>query len=201
MSQYQHINPTHGAKNTSDPRAQTDPKREFSGPVLKDSLAAESLESGGSFSKGNPTGILGVTAANSTLRHGDDTEGFRRVHDSEDVSASGSEERYQTMGTGKMAGTRGQSTATTANTDNDKQSWEGESTTRSMGSGKDDEFGGVNVVDRQPEIGSEEDPGRYAEKRFAERNTARDGAASGFGMGGQVRQENPFDALGGDRGL
>lgn len=60
-------NPTKGTKNTTDPAAKRDRKAEFSGAVTKDSLAAESLRSGGDFSRGNPTGIIGVTADNSTL--------------------------------------------------------------------------------------------------------------------------------------
>ncbi|CUS10306.1 unnamed protein product [Tuber aestivum] len=60
-------NPTKGTKNTTDPAAKGDQKAEFSGAVTTDSLAAESLRSGGDFSRGNPTGIIGITADNSTL--------------------------------------------------------------------------------------------------------------------------------------
>ncbi|RPA93769.1 hypothetical protein L873DRAFT_1497116 [Choiromyces venosus 120613-1] len=60
-------NPTKGTKNTTDPTAKRDHKAEFSGAVTKDSLAAESFRSGGDFSRGNPTGVMGVTADDSTL--------------------------------------------------------------------------------------------------------------------------------------
>ncbi|KAK6332847.1 hypothetical protein TWF696_002868 [Orbilia brochopaga] len=85
MSQYQHTNPTHGTKVTNDPAAADDPKKEYSGTVLKDSLAAESIRAGGSFSKGNPTGISSTTAASATANRGDDTEGFRMVHEADKV--------------------------------------------------------------------------------------------------------------------
>ncbi|KAF3927313.1 hypothetical protein ABW21_db0201522 [Orbilia brochopaga] len=83
MSEYQHINPSHGTKVTTDPAATADPKREYSGTVLKDSLAAESIRAGGDFSKGNPTGISSSAAATTTVNRGDDTEGFRMVHASD----------------------------------------------------------------------------------------------------------------------
>ncbi|PWW76956.1 hypothetical protein C7212DRAFT_363326 [Tuber magnatum] len=60
-------NPTKGAKNTTDPAAKRDRKAELPGAVTTDSLAARSLRCGGDFSRGNPTGIIGVTADNSTL--------------------------------------------------------------------------------------------------------------------------------------
>ena len=44
-----------------------DRKIENSGPVANDSLAAESFRSGGSFSKGNPTGISDVKASHGTF--------------------------------------------------------------------------------------------------------------------------------------
>jgi len=81
-------NPTKGAKNTTDPAAKRDRKAEFSGAVTKDSLAAESLRSGGDFSKGNPTGIIGVTADNSTLN----TTGGGRVREIHGKKSD--EERY-----------------------------------------------------------------------------------------------------------
>ncbi|EPS44847.1 hypothetical protein H072_1175 [Dactylellina haptotyla CBS 200.50] len=187
MSQYQHINPTHGQKNTTDPSTKTDFKREFSGAVLKDSLAAESLQSGGSFSKGNPTGILDATAASTTLNRGDDTEGFRIVHMPEGTSGFG-------FDSGKDDGYKSSTTAASQSSDGGFES------NTAMKSQKDESFGGASIVDKQPEVGSDEDPGRFAEARFVQGNTARDGAARGFGMGGMgMRDDNMFNPLDGDR--
>jgi len=64
MSQYQNTAPSHGQK-VSDPTAPR--KAEHSGLVANDSLAADSLRSGGSFSKGNPTGISDVPGPKGTF--------------------------------------------------------------------------------------------------------------------------------------
>jgi len=63
----QKTNPSHGTKVTSDPLAKIDQKAENAGPITKDSLAAESLSSDGSFSSGNPAGIQSVSADNNTF--------------------------------------------------------------------------------------------------------------------------------------
>ncbi|KAK6513512.1 hypothetical protein TWF281_005135 [Arthrobotrys megalospora] len=195
MSEYQKTNPTHGTKTTTS-ASYSDPKREYSGAVTKDSLAAESLRSGGSFSKGNPTGIMDVAGDKSTLNRGDDTIGVRRVHESEDggghvgVARIDDNEEYETPGGEKkfMNPHYG-------------QNWDGEDIEsgpqRSKGAwkkaAKDEEFGGVNVVDKQPEIGSEEDPGRYAEKKFLERNAMQAGVPGGGT--GEGRGGNPYGVL------
>ncbi|KAF3940346.1 hypothetical protein ABW19_dt0201879 [Dactylella cylindrospora] len=203
MSQYQHINPSHGTKNTTDPAAQNDPKREFSGTVLKDSLAAESIRSGGSFSKGNPTGIYDTTAASTTLNRGDDTEGFRKVHDSEDVSSGFGKQdegqvRYETLGTGRIRNREMQA----GSDDSYEYGQSGEKDGRSMRSeNRDSEFGGTNYVRGQPEIGSDEDPGRFAEKKFVSRNARLGGTGGMPGWTGDGSRENPYDILEGERGV
>ncbi|EWC43713.1 hypothetical protein DRE_07465 [Drechslerella stenobrocha 248] len=179
MSQYQHTNPTHGTKNTTDPAAQKDPKKEYSGTVLSDSLAAESLRGGGGFSKGNPTGISDVTAASATTSRGDDTEGFRQVHgpvpfgresDGEDGGESKKEQKNTKK---KLQGGENVSRKVDAG-----HKAEARKEARKDKEG-DDGFGGVNTVNTQPEIGSEEDPGRYAEQKFADRNVRRDHTKAG----------------------
>ncbi|KAF8458564.1 hypothetical protein BDZ91DRAFT_800235 [Kalaharituber pfeilii] len=64
MSSYIKKNPTHGQKVST---GKEDPKYEYAGPITSDSLAAESLRSGGQFSKGNPADILSVSGDHSTL--------------------------------------------------------------------------------------------------------------------------------------
>ncbi|KAL4779470.1 hypothetical protein BJX76DRAFT_340699 [Aspergillus varians] len=54
-----------GVKVTTDPRSEN-PIDEPSGPVLKDSLAAESVSGGGSFNKNRGAEPLGVTSENTT---------------------------------------------------------------------------------------------------------------------------------------
>ncbi|RVD81512.1 uncharacterized protein DFL_009376 [Arthrobotrys flagrans] len=196
MSNYQKTNPTKGTKTTS---SSTSPKLEHSGPVLSDSLAASSLRSNGSFSKGNPAGILSAMSANTTLNRGDDTIGVRRVHPGEDGGGhvgvaridTKEEEKYETEGTGKgfVNPHYGQ------NWDGEDVDWD-EVAGRKKKEKKEDEGGfgeGVNVVDKQPEIGSDEDPGRYAEKKFLERNAREPGVPEGGS--GEGRGENPYDVL------
>ncbi|KAH0612828.1 uncharacterized protein H6S33_009208 [Morchella sextelata] len=60
-------NPTHGQKVSTDPSGRRSPKYEHSGPVAKDSLAADSLRAGGSFSAGGPTGISGSSGLGGTF--------------------------------------------------------------------------------------------------------------------------------------
>ncbi|KAK6502779.1 hypothetical protein TWF481_007826 [Arthrobotrys musiformis] len=189
MSTYQKTNPTKGTKVTQ----KSSPKLEHSGPVLSDSLAAESIRSHGSFSSGNPTGILSVMSSNTTITHGDDTIGVRRVHESEDGGGhvgvarivDDNEEKYETGGTGKgfVNPHYGQ------NWDGEEVDWD-----EVAGRKKPQKDEGVSVVDKQPEIGSDEDPGRYAEKRFVERNIVRDSAASTGGRG-EGDRENPYEVL------
>ncbi|KAF3173439.1 hypothetical protein TWF788_009184 [Orbilia oligospora] len=193
MSKYQKTNPTRGTKTTT---SSTSPKLEHSGPVLSDSLAASSLRSNsGTFSKGNPTGILSAMSTNTTLNRGDDTIGVRRVHESEDggghvgVVRVDEEEKYETEGSGKgfVNPHYGQ------NWDGEDVDWD-EVAGRKKKTEKKDEFGeGVNVVDKQPEIGSEEDPGRYAEREFVKRN-AREAGVPGGGSG-EGRGGNPYEVL------
>ncbi|KAK6530086.1 hypothetical protein TWF694_003458 [Orbilia ellipsospora] len=70
---------------------------------------------------------------------------------------------------------------------------------------KDDDFKGEHIMDKNVEIGSEEDPGRYAEQKFVEKNTRRPSIAGTFKRpdvsksGGE--NENKFEPLQGDRGL
>ncbi|KAK6332653.1 hypothetical protein TWF730_004313 [Orbilia blumenaviensis] len=177
MSSYQKTNPTKGTKTSAN--RSTSPKLEHSGAVLQDSLAADSLRSNGSFSKGNPTGILSVMAENTTLNRGDDTIGFRRVHESEDggghvgvVRAVDRDEgeKYETGGSGKM----------------NKSDYDGSEDNKDRDKGFGDQ---ANIVDKQPEIGSDEDPGRYAEKKFLEKNARQagvPGGGSGEGRGGNM---------------
>lgn len=84
-------NPTHGQKVTTDPAGRHDPKLENSGPVASDSLAADSLRSGGAFSAGNPTGISGARGSSGTFAV-DPAEGgnVRILHGKkEDILSSG----------------------------------------------------------------------------------------------------------------
>jgi len=60
-------NPSHGQKVSRDPRSHTDLKHEYAGPIAADSLAAESLRSGGLFAQGNPADILSVKGAHGTF--------------------------------------------------------------------------------------------------------------------------------------
>ena len=60
--------------NQKDPHLQQEP----TGPIASDSLAAESLESGGAFARNDHATAMGVKGASSTLAN-DDTSGARRL--------------------------------------------------------------------------------------------------------------------------
>ncbi|KAK6339172.1 hypothetical protein TWF718_008595 [Orbilia javanica] len=128
------------------------------------------------------------------LNRGEDAIGVRRVDPSEDggghvgvariIDEGSKKEDYETEDTGKgfMNPHYG-------------QNWDGEDVDWDEVAGrkkekKEEGFGeGVNIVDKQPEIGSDEDPGRYAEKKFLERNARMagvPGGGSGEGKGGNV---------------
>ncbi|KAF8421386.1 hypothetical protein EV426DRAFT_608995 [Tirmania nivea] len=64
MSDYNMHNPTKGQKVKS---VKGEDKHEYAGPIASDSLAAESLRSGGHFAEGNPAGISGVSGSSSTF--------------------------------------------------------------------------------------------------------------------------------------
>lgn len=61
-----------------DPKASR--KAEYSGLVANDSLAADSLRSGGPFSKGNPTGISDVPASKGTFAGNINKDDIADVH-------------------------------------------------------------------------------------------------------------------------
>jgi len=67
MSSTQKTNPSQGTKFTSDPASKHASNPENAGPITKDSLAAESLRSDGSFASGNPAGISSVGSENNTF--------------------------------------------------------------------------------------------------------------------------------------
>ncbi|KAI5797537.1 hypothetical protein DFH27DRAFT_562816 [Peziza echinospora] len=82
MSSYNKKNPSHGQKVSRDPRSHTDLKHEYAGPIAADSLAAESLRSGGLFAQGNPADILSVKGAHGTFASHPEATGlhFQEIH-------------------------------------------------------------------------------------------------------------------------
>jgi len=60
-----------GTKSTSNPSRRTDPPREKPGPIAADSLAAESVRSGGAFSQNPDSQPLGVMGSHSTFANTD----------------------------------------------------------------------------------------------------------------------------------
>lgn len=65
-------NPTKGQKVKS---VKGEAKREYAGPIASDSLAAESLRSGGHFAEGNPADISGVSGSRGTFASHPDASG------------------------------------------------------------------------------------------------------------------------------
>lgn len=62
-----HSNPTHGTKVTTDRAGQINTIKEGAGPVTSDSLAAESVRSGGGFAANRDAEPLAVKGSNSTF--------------------------------------------------------------------------------------------------------------------------------------
>lgn len=137
-------------------------------------------------------------ADNTTLNRGDDTIGVRRVHESEDGGGhvgvvrveDDEQQRYETQGTGKKLA----NPQSGQNRDGENVDYGSQKKTAGKDKSKDDDFGGVNIVDKQPEIGSDEDPGRYAEEKFTQRQAMQAGVPGG-GFG-KAEDENMYDVLG-----
>lgn len=73
-------------------------KHEYAGPIASDSLAAESLRSGGQFAKGNPADISSVTGAHSTFASHPDT-GYQEIKPGH---KKGDQETFETGRAGGM---------------------------------------------------------------------------------------------------
>jgi len=195
-------NPTHGQKVHSTKPG--DEKHEASGTVISDSLAAESLRSGGDFSANNPTGISGTNANSSTLAQGADTIGVRVLAPTTAAAADDAREAEQTFAedTGNVGSkgfkTTGSSVGVTAGKGAQEAKRKTDGSTDSRKGEFDTEDGPQEVKDLG-EIGSEQDPGRLAEAEMVKKSATIGGVRSAGENTGD--NENPYEALDAERDI
>jgi hypothetical protein len=205
-----HQNPSHGQKvKSTDP---ADTINESTGPILSDSLAAESLEQGGedSFASGHAT--ASKQSAKGTTTNNYDTSSATILDSAPDAEARMATEEWSENASLKAG--RGLSSS--------DETGGGESYSKSFGSnqgssydsaaasgayddppkskphGKDITEGGFD--DSAPnasfnqDIGGKNDPGRLAEQQFVASN-ARNAATAGFEGGREETEVGSFDQL------
>ncbi|KAG9204242.1 hypothetical protein G6514_001315 [Epicoccum nigrum] len=211
----------HGQKVTTDPESKQ-PIYEGAGEVTSDSLAAESLKSGGHFGEGNPKASAasaqpskGSTATNT------DTSGARRLSpapdaEARDASHGWSEQQQISAGSNlstgkehgvgptynKVGGATGYGTSTQAPSSNVGEVQGGYAGADHKVLEKDGHFHmpGKNVHEDPNlsgksefgEIGTNKDPGRQAELDFAKRTAAGGGVGS---KGGATDDGSKFSGL------
>lgn len=178
MSSTHKYNPDKGGKVTSDPTSYRDPKAEAAGPVAQDSLAADSMRSGGSFASGpNPAGISGVKGSNSTFAavpQGDEkvkTFEGKRPDNRDDVDIGGRADDKIKSQAGRVGASGG------------------EGMQREQGY-----MGGEGVIGDKDATGNEMGAGTYTSK---ERSS---GGSSGGGGGGDIDSARGSKHSGGSSG-
>jgi len=208
-----HHNPTHGQKvKSTDPN---DTIEESTGPILSDSLAAESLEQGGpdSFASGHATAQK--QSSHGTTTNNYDTSSATVLNAAPDAEARMATEEWSENAALKAG--RGLSSSEGSgegrygnvdygsNTDNTDASYGADadsSVPKSRPHGRDITEGGFD--DDAPnasfnqDIGGKNDPGRLAEQKF-QKDNARNAAAAGFEGGREENEVGSFDALSEER--
>jgi hypothetical protein len=206
-----HQNPSHGQKvKSTDP---ADTIEESTGPILSDSLAAESLEQGGedSFAGGHAT--ASKQSARGTTTNNYDTSGATTLDAAPDAEARMATEEWSENAALKAGrglsssddsgsgGSYSKSSGSYDDSSNDSAAASGayDEPPKSRPHGKDITEGGFD--DSAPnasfnqDIGGKNDPGRLAEQQFAASN-ARNAATAGFEGGREETEGGSFDQLG-----
>ncbi|KAF1849344.1 uncharacterized protein K460DRAFT_365231 [Cucurbitaria berberidis CBS 394.84] len=207
----------HGQKVTTDPESTRNPIQEGVGTVTSDSLAADSINEGGSFGKGNPKAAASKQPSSSTTTNTTDTSNAKTLdpaidaHSREAQEGWSEEKSYQSAkGLGKESGVGPtyNSTGSGVNSAGDK---------RGVSTGTSDGFDGVqgNIAPAGVYAKQDLDSGVYKPKgknvtedkelkgnsKFAEIGSKddparaaelafakRDAAASGAGSNGDIAQ-------------
>jgi hypothetical protein len=205
-----HQNPSHGQKvKSTDP---ADTIEESTGPILSDSLAAESLEQGGedSFASGHAT--ASKQSARGTTTNNYDTSGATTLEAAPDAEARMATEEWSEnaalkAGRGLSSDdySSGGSYTKSSGSDEDTSKYSAAASgaydepPKSRPHGRDITEGGFD--DSAPnasfnqDIGGKNDPGRLAEQQFAKSN-ARNAATAGFEGGREETEVGSFDKLG-----
>ncbi|KAL8699937.1 MAG: hypothetical protein Q9201_005726 [Fulgogasparrea decipioides] len=95
-----------GTKHTTDPASYQNPTREGAGAVASDSLAAESVRSGGGFSENRDSAPLSVSGGSSTLNN-TNTSGARILDPAPDAAEREAKEAWKEV-PDEVRGTAGQ---------------------------------------------------------------------------------------------
>ncbi|KAF2733928.1 hypothetical protein EJ04DRAFT_577243 [Polyplosphaeria fusca] len=207
-----------GQKVTTDPKSKQEIP-EAVGIVTSDSLAGESLKSGGAFGEGNPHAAASKQPSAGTTTNNTDTSGATTLPPAVDAEAREAQEGWSEnaqlnagRGLGKEAGV-GPTYATTGSTGTTNSSSDPEAVTggyagaadsaRNPGElkpkGKNLTEGGFD--DSAPnasfnqDIGGKNDPGRVAEANYQLRDAQQGADAAGGPRQSAVTGDTAFDAL------
>lgn len=195
-------------KVTTDPESTRNPIQEAVGTVTSDSLAAESLKSGGDFGAGNPKAAVSPQPSASTTTNNTDTSSAKKLDAAVDAQAREAEQGWNeeriiasSKGLGKESGVGPtyNSIGSSVNSSGDSR------TVATAGSGGEDgvqgniaptaayaahgETGrpkGSGIIEdpdlkgrtKFGEIGTKNDPARVAELEFAKKDAARGGISN-----------------------
>ncbi|KAF2122633.1 hypothetical protein BDV96DRAFT_561119 [Lophiotrema nucula] len=85
---------SHGQKVTTDPESTRNPIQEGAGVITSDSLASESLSSGGEFGAGNPKAVASKQPSASTTTNTTDTSNATKLEAAPDAEAREAQEGW-----------------------------------------------------------------------------------------------------------
>jgi len=197
-----HQNPSHGQKvKSTDP---SDTIVESTGPILSDSLAAESLEKGGEDAFASGHAAASKQPAKGTNTNNYDTSSATTLDAAPDAEARMATEEWSENAALKAGRTLSSSSDnnTEGNAEASYPAGAYDEPAKSKPRGHNIEEGGFD--DEAPnasfnqDIGGKNDPGRLAEHKFQISN-ARNAAAAGFEGGREENEVGSFDALGEER--
>ena len=187
------INPT-GTKTKAHPERYTDPVKEGPGPIASDSLAADSTRAGGGFSQNRDSAPLGVTGAHSTFAN-EDTTNATRLSPAPDAEARLAKDSWSDVPSSGHRHT-GSSSSKTAPSYVHPNLADTKPKGRNLTEGGFDDSESKNASFNS-EIGSENDPGRLAGKKFQHKMAEVDAdAASGPRDSMKKGNQQPYGALG-----
>ncbi|GIZ40577.1 hypothetical protein CKM354_000391000 [Cercospora kikuchii] len=179
-----------GQKVTTDPASQNNPKNEAPGTVTSDSLAAESVNAGGSFAENSDSRGPSAQPSYSTTTNTTDTSNATKLDSTTSASARGNQ-------TTQLGGT-GSSSSTTATGNASAQGHSSYAQSVGQPKGQNLQEGGFDSgapnASFTTDIGGKNDPGRVALNAAQEKNVPSSGGAGP--REGQVSNDGQFDSLG-----
>ncbi|KAF2214851.1 hypothetical protein CERZMDRAFT_82755 [Cercospora zeae-maydis SCOH1-5] len=176
-----------GQKVTTNPATQNNPKNEGPGTVTSDSLAAESINAGGSFAENSSSRGPSAQPSYSTTTNTTDTSNATKLDSASSGSARGTE-TIQLGGAGASSGG--------GNIGADGHSSYAQSVAQPRGQSlREGGFdSGAPNASFTTDIGGKNDPGRVALNSAQEKNVPSSGGAGP--RQSQVTNDGQFDSLG-----